>query len=78
MPRPLTFDGMRLPASYVNFYIGNRVVLAPTFNDPADRAALEILAGLFKDREVIGIHAADLVLGQGTIHCSTQQEPLAD
>jgi agmatine deiminase len=75
MPAPLFFDGTRLPASYANFYIGNAVVLVPTFNDPADRRALEILAELFPTRTVVGIHAVDLVWGFGTLHCMTQQEP---
>jgi agmatine deiminase len=77
MPAPLLFDGQRLPASYANFYVGNASVLVPTFNDPKDRIALGILAELFRDRSVKGIHAVDFVLGLGTIHCSTQQEPLA-
>ena len=77
MPRPLFFGTLRLPASYLNFYIGNRAVLVPTFNDPNDRVALTTLAELFPDREVVGIHAVDLVLGLGTIHCLTQQEPAA-
>ena len=76
MPEPLIFDGQRLPASYANFYVGNAYVLVPTFNDPSDRTALGILSELFPDRRVVGIHAVDLVLGLGTIHCSTQQEPL--
>ena len=59
MPRPLTFDGCRLPASYANFYIANGLVLVPTFNDPNDRIALDILARLFPRREVIGIHSID-------------------
>ena len=75
MPRPLVFDGVRLPASYANFYIANGVVIVPTFNDPADRVALGILAELFPDREVVGIHCVDLVWGLGTLHCMTQQEP---
>jgi agmatine deiminase len=74
-PEPLVCDGLRLPASYANFYIANAVVLAPTFNDPADRVALGILAELFPDRQVTGIHAVDLVRGFGTVHCLTQQEP---
>ena len=78
MPRPVRFDGVRLPASYLNFYIANRSVLVPTFNDPADRVALDRLAALFPDREVIGIHAGDLILGLGAIHCVTQQEPASD
>ena len=75
MPAPLSFDGVRLPASYANFYIANAAVLVPTFNDPNDRIALGILAELFRDRPVVGIHAVDLVWGLGTIHCLTQQEP---
>jgi agmatine deiminase len=77
MPAPVTLDGVRLPASYANFYIANATVLVPTFNDPADRAALGILADLFPERKVVGIHAVDLVWGLGTLHCMTQQEPKA-
>ena len=75
MPAPLMFDGLRLPASYANFYIANGVVVVPTFNDPADRIALGTLAELFPGRAVVGIHAVDLVWGFGTLHCLTQQEP---
>ncbi len=75
MPRPLFFRDQRLPASYANFYIANGRVLVPTFNDPNDRRALEILAGLFPGREIVGIHAVDLVWGLGTLHCLTQQQP---
>ncbi len=75
MPAPVVFDGVRLPASYANFYVANAAVLVPTFNDPRDRAALGILAECFSDRPVIGIHAGDLVWGLGTLHCLTQQEP---
>jgi agmatine deiminase len=75
MPAPLSFDGYRLPASYANFYIANAAVLVPTFNDPNDRLALGILSELFTDRPVVGIHAVDLVLGFGTLHCLTQQQP---
>ncbi|HLK92585.1 MAG TPA: agmatine deiminase family protein [Polyangia bacterium] len=75
MPAPVHLDGVRLPASYANFYIGNAVVLVPTFNDANDRRALEILADLFPTRAVVGIHAVDLVWGLGTLHCMTQQEP---
>jgi agmatine deiminase len=75
-PRPLFMHEDRLPASYANFYIANGVVIVPTFNDPNDRAALATLAGLFPGREVVGLHAGDLVWGQGTLHCLTQQEPL--
>ncbi len=74
-PAPVFFDGQRLPASYANFYIANKIVIVPTFNDPNDRVALNTLAGLFPDREVVGIASRDLVLGLGTVHCMTQQQP---
>ena len=74
MPAPLSFDGLRLPASYANFLITNACVLVPTFNDPHDRLALGILSECF-DRPVVGIHAVDLVWGLGTVHCLTRQEP---
>jgi agmatine deiminase len=75
MPAPVCFDGQRLPASYANFYIANKIVIMPTFCDPNDRVALNTLASLFPDREVIGIPCRDLVLGLGTLHCMTQQQP---
>jgi agmatine deiminase len=74
-PRAVTMRGERLPASYANFYIANGVVLVPTFNDPSDRVALNALAELMPDRQVVGIHAVDLVWGYGTLHCLTQQQP---
>lgn len=75
MPSPVVFDKQRLPASYANFYIANEVVIVPTFNDPKDREALGILGELFPDREVVGVYARDLVLGLGTLHCSSHEEP---
>jgi agmatine deiminase len=75
MPRPVYFAGQRLPASYTNFYIANRMVLVPTFNDPSDRVALNTLASVFPGRETVPIYCRDLVLGLGTIHCLTQQLP---
>jgi len=75
LPRPVVFRGQRLPASYANFYIANGLVLVPTFHDPNDRVALNILAEVFPEREVIGIHSVDLVWGLGTLHCMTQQQP---
>jgi len=77
LPRPIVFRGQRLPASYANFYIANGLVLVPTFHDPNDRVALNILAEVFPEREVIGIHSVDLVWGLGTLHCMTQQQPAA-
>jgi agmatine deiminase len=76
MPRPVVFDGLRIPASYANFLIINGCVLVPTFNDPADRHALNILADCFPDRAIIGISAIDLIWGFGTLHCLSQQIPV--
>jgi agmatine deiminase len=75
MPRPVIFEQRRLPASYANFYIANGVVLAPVFNDPNDRIALNTLAELFPTREIVPIYSGDLVWGLGTMHCLTQQQP---
>jgi agmatine deiminase len=75
MPGPVTFEGRRLPASYANFYIANGIVLVPVFNDPNDRIALDILADLFPDREIVGIYSGDLIWGFGAMHCMTQQQP---
>ena len=75
MPAPVFFEGNRLPASYANFLITNETILVPTFNDPADREALNILAECFPKREVIGIPCRDFVWGLGTLHCASQQEP---
>jgi agmatine deiminase len=75
MPAPVVFEKRRLPASYANFYIANGVVLAPVFNDPNDRIALNTLSSLFSTREVIPIYSGDLIWGLGTMHCMTQQQP---
>ena len=75
MPEPVLGEGERLPASYANFYIANGLVLMPLFDQPRDREALDILQGVFADRRVVGIPAADMVYGLGTIHCLTQQQP---
>ena len=75
MPNRVVFHGTRLPASYANFYIANGLVMVPVFNDPNDRYALDILADLFPDREIVGIYCGDLVWGFGTLHCMTQQQP---
>jgi agmatine deiminase len=77
MPRPISYQGRRLPASYANFYVANRLVLVPTFNDANDRAALNQIAQLFPDRETVGIYCGDLIWGFGAVHCMTQQQPLA-
>jgi agmatine deiminase len=75
MPRPVLFEGQRLPASYANFLICNKVVLVPVFNDPADAVALTTLEKCFPTRRIVPIYARDLVWGLGTIHCLTQQQP---
>jgi len=75
MPSPVFYDGDRLPASYANFYIANAAVLVPVFNDANDRVALDIISDCYPDRPVVGIYARDLVVGLGTLHCSSMQEP---
>jgi agmatine deiminase len=76
MPAPVIFEGRRLPASYANFYIANGVVLVPVFNDTNDRIALDALADVFPDRDVVGIYSGDLIWGFGAMHCMTQQQPV--
>ena len=75
MPEPVLWEGERLPASYSNYYVANGVVLVPTFDDPNDGKALGILGELFPGRRVVPVRAVDLVLGLGTVHCSTHEEP---
>jgi agmatine deiminase len=75
MPAPVHYRGVRLPASYVNFYIANHAVLVPVFNDPSDRVALNTLAQLFPERQIVPIYCGDFIWGFGAIHCMTQQQP---
>ncbi|MEK7523740.1 MAG: agmatine deiminase family protein [Patescibacteria group bacterium] len=75
MPEPVVYNGQRLPASYINFYIANKAVLVPTFNCSRDKKALQILGELFPGHKIVAIDCVDLVWGLGTIHCSTQQQP---
>lgn len=75
MPHMYYEDGKKAPVSYTNFYIGNKAVLAPTFNDKNDQEALEILQSCFPEREIIGIDCSDIIYGGGAIHCITQQQP---
>ena len=75
MPGKIVREGLRLPASYANFYIANTCVLVPTFADPNDETALSILGDCFPDRRVIGIDCRELIWGLGTFHCLTQQQP---
>jgi agmatine deiminase len=75
MPKEIVREGLRLPASYANFYIGNTCVLVPTFGDSADEVALSIMRGCFPHRRVFGIDCRELIWGLGTFHCLTQQQP---
>jgi agmatine deiminase len=75
MPKKIVREGLRLPASYANFYIATTCVLVPTFGDPADEVALSILRKCFPGRRVIGIDCRELIWGLGTFHCLTQQQP---
>jgi agmatine deiminase len=75
MPRRIEHEGQRLPASYANFYIANGKVLLPTYRDPNDHRALEILQGAFPGRKVVGLDSTELIWGLGSFHCISQQEP---
>ena len=75
MPKKIVREGLRLPASYANFYIANTCVLVPTFADPNDETALSVLRDCFPNRRVIGIDCRELIWGLGTFHCLTQQQP---
>lgn len=75
MPKKIIREGLRLPATYANFYIANTCVLVPTFADPADEAALSVLRQCFPNRRVVGIDCRELIWGLGAFHCLTQQQP---
>lgn len=78
LPMPssaIVHEGMRLPASYANFYIGNKYVIVPTFRDKNDDRALQILQSCFTDRKVVGLDSVDIIWGLGSFHCLSQQEP---
>jgi agmatine deiminase len=75
MPKKIVREGLRLPASYANFYIANTCILVPTFGDPNDERAIWVLEKLFPDRRVIAIDCRELIWGLGTFHCLTQQQP---
>src|SRR6478609_2407027 len=75
MPSAVEYDGMRLPASYANFYIANKYVIVPTFRDKNDDRALDILQRQFSTRKVIGLDSVDIIWGLGSFHCLSQQEP---
>jgi len=75
MPKPVLFEGQRLPASYANFYIANKLVLVPVFGDASDRVALDVLAEALPEREIVGVYCRDFIWGLGALHCMTQQQP---
>jgi agmatine deiminase len=76
MPQPVVHEGLRLPATYVNFYFVNGALLVPTFGDrERDGEALRILRGVVRDRKVVGVDCRALIWGLGAIHCLTQQQP---
>ena len=75
MPRPIYINKIRVPASYLNFYIFNKFVLLPTFNDPKDKIVIKIFKKEFDNRKIIPIDCSELIWGFGAIHCLTQQEP---
>ncbi len=76
MPPPVVYAGQRLPASYANFYIANRIVLLPFYNHPNDQRAAAIIQACFPTRRVVGIDCTDIIWGLGAWHCLTQQVPL--
>jgi agmatine deiminase len=78
MPKKIVREGLRLPASYANFYIANTCVLVPTFADPNDEVALSVLRECFPTRRVMGIDCRELIWGLGTFHCLTQQQPAVE
>jgi len=75
MPAAVVYEDMRLPASYGNFYISNKYVVVPTFQDKNDDRALDILQQCFPDRQVAGLNSVDIIWGLGSFHCLSQQEP---
>ena len=75
MPKAKYIEGTRVPASYLNFYIANKVILVPTFNDKKDKLVLKMFRKYFKNRKVVPIDCSILIWGFGAIHCMTQQEP---
>ncbi len=75
MPRAVEHEGQRLPASYANFYVANRLVLVPTYDPERDPVAIATLEQLFPGRRVVGIDCTDLVWGLGAFHCVSQQWP---
>ena len=70
--------GERMAASYVNFYLANGGIVAPSFNVETDEIACQILQKCYPDRKVVMVDSRDLIVGGGNIHCLTQQQPATD
>ena len=77
MPKPVVYEGQRLPASYANFYICNQSVIVPTYRCKEDDQAMVVLQQCFRDRTIIGIDSTEIIWGLGSFHCLSQQEPEA-
>src|ERR1700736_4607435 len=75
MPPRVEKEGQRLPASYANFYIANKIVLLPVFNSPKDEQAVDVLRACFPTRRIVPINCRELVWGLGAFHCLAQQQP---
>jgi agmatine deiminase len=75
MPTPVYSDGIRLPASYANFYICNAGIIVPTFRCANDQVALDIIGQYFPKHKVFGIDSTEIIWGLGSFHCLSQQEP---
>jgi agmatine deiminase len=75
MPEKVVREDQRLPASYANFYIANQCVLLPTFADPNDTEAIQVLRRVFPSRRIVPIDCRELIWGLGAFHCLTQQQP---
>jgi agmatine deiminase len=78
MPRPVIYEGQRLPASYANFYIANGRVIVPNFRCREDDQAMRTLGECFPGRAITGIDSVDMIWGLGSFHCLSQQEPMVN
>jgi agmatine deiminase len=75
MPKKVEWKGQRLPASYANFYIANEKVIVPLYDKSKDEKAMRVLQDIFSTRQVVGIDATYIIIGLGSFHCLSQQEP---
>lgn len=77
MPSPglVMVDGEAIPASYMNFYVGNAAVIVPIYGQPNDQAALDALAPFFPGRDIVGLRSDAILSGGGSFHCCSQQMP---